>query len=142
MAPCLDSASGLADASGHVGPAEIAGVAGACYEALAAATTGQRRASSAALAEQHVAAALQLREPYYVRSRVLDLAGLARIRLLQAEPDEAMTAAAAALDAASGLRSQRTARRLHSLAITALEQYPAVSAVPEFADAVRARLPL
>jgi hypothetical protein len=142
MAPCLDSAAGLADDAGHVGPAEVAGVAGACYEALAAATTGPERASAAARAEDHVTTALRLREPYYVRSRVLDLAGLAHIRLLQAEPSEAMIVAAAALDAASGLRSQRTARRLHSLAITALDQYPAATAVPAFADAVRTRLPL
>jgi hypothetical protein len=142
MAPCLDAAANLADSSGNVGPAEVAGVAGACYEALAAATTGRKRASSAAQAEKHVTTALRLREPYYVRSRVLDLAGLANIRLLQEEPDEAMAVAVAALDAASGLRSQRAARRLHKLAITALDQYPAAHAVPEFADAVRTRLPL
>lgn len=140
--PCLEQAAVLASGDGNVGPAEVAGVAGACYETLAAAASGHKRALAAARAEQCITAALELREPYYVRSRVLDMAGLARVRLLQDEPGESMTVASSALDAAVGVRSRRAAHRLHELAITALDQYPTVRAVPEFADAVRTRLPL
>jgi transcriptional regulator with XRE-family HTH domain len=139
---CLDQSAGLADAAGSTGPAEVAGVAGACYETLAAASEGTARAQAAAQAGHRIAAALEQRDPYYVRSRVLDLAGLARVRLLQDEPDEAMSVATQALDAASGLRSRRTARRIHTLAISAIDLYPQASPVADFADSVRARLPL
>jgi hypothetical protein len=139
---CLDLSAGLADAAGTTGPAEVAGVAGACYETLAAASQGRARARAAAQAGRHIAAALDRRDPYYVRSRVLDLAGLARVRLLQDEPEEAMTVAARAVNAASGLRSRRTSRRLHALAINAIELFPQASPVADFADSVRTRLPV
>jgi len=51
------------------------------------------RAASAKQAAAQITTALELREPYYVRSRVLDLAGLARVRLIQGEPEEAMSTA-------------------------------------------------
>lgn len=141
MAPCLEHAAGLASGAGNVGPAEVAGVAGACYETLAAVSPAGR-AASAEQAARHITTALDLREPYYVRSRVLDLAGLARVRLIQGEPEEAMTTAGRALDSAVSLRSPRTARRIHALAIDALTRYPSAWPVGEFADAVRTRLPV
>lgn len=141
MAPCLEQASELASGAGNVGPAEVAGVAGACYETLAAASPN-RRAASADQAARYITTALQLRDPYYVRSRVFDLAGLARIRLMQGELDEAMAAAGQALDSAVTLRSSRTARRLHGLAIDALTQYPSARPVGDYVDQVRTRLPV
>jgi DNA-binding transcriptional regulator YdaS (Cro superfamily) len=120
--------------------------AGASARVLAAWQQGKPRVPvqvlTAGQAGHRIAAALEQRDPYYVRSRVLDLAGLARVRLLQDEPDEAMSVAAQALDAASGLRSRRTVRRLHTLAISAIDLYPRVRPVADFADSVRARLPL
>jgi hypothetical protein len=139
---CVDLSAGLASTAGITGPAEVAGVAGACYETLAASSEGRARAQAATQADRHIGAALDQRDPYYVRSRALDLAGLARVRLLQDEPDEAMAVGARALDAASGLRSRRTARRFHALAISAIELYPQARPVADFADSVRTRLPL
>lgn len=78
----------------------------------------------------------------YARSRALDLAGLANVRLCQGEPGEAVRVAAEALTTAAGIRSGRAARRVHSLAIRALSAYPRIPEVAEFADMVRSRLPV
>jgi transcriptional regulator with XRE-family HTH domain len=143
MAPCLDLAADVADESGCLfGAAELAGIAGACFEALAARGQPLRRASYAAQAERHITDALRLREPFYARSRVLDLTGLANVRLFQGEPTEAMRTAAYALESTAALRSGRAARRVHALAIRALEQFPGVPETADFADRVRSRLPV
>lgn len=142
VAPCLDQAATLAAEGGLVGPAEVAGVAGACYETLAAVSAGRKQATAASEAHKQITVALGIREAFYVRSRVLDLTGLARVRLIQGEPDEAAVIATGAIDMASGLRSQRVARRFHALAITALDQYPSAPGIPELADTVKARLPV
>lgn len=142
MAPCLALAAERAGDPGSLfGPAELAGISGACYEALAT-RPGPSRARYAALAERYISEALQLRELFYARSRVLDLAGLANVRLCQGEPEEAVRVAGEALDAAAMLRSGRAARRVHSLAIRALGEYPRVPEVAGLADAVRSRLPV
>lgn len=109
---------------GLFGPAELAGISGACFEALAASSPGSRRPALAARAERHIGDALALREPFYVRSRVLDLAGLAKVRLCQDEPGEAVRVAAGAPETAVSLRSGSASRRLHALAIRALEVPP------------------
>ena len=143
MAPCLDLAAGLAgEPGGLFGAAELAGISGACFESLAARNRSPRRAAHAAQAEWHITDALRLREPFYARSRVLDLAGMANVRLCQGEPGEAMRTAGDALESAAALRSGRAARRVHALAIRALEQFPRVPEVAEFADRVRSRLPV
>lgn len=143
MAPCLDQATSLTGGPGSLfGRAELAGMSGACYETLARRSRPSRRSAHAARAEAEIAEALQLRDSHYARSRVLDTAGLANVRLIQREPEEAMRTASQALDAAAALRSDRAARRLHTLAISALEQYPGVHAVGEFAESVRSRLPV
>jgi transcriptional regulator with XRE-family HTH domain len=142
MAPCLDLAAETAGDTGSLfGPAELAGISGACFESLAM-RPGPSRAVFAAAAERHIGGALQLREPFYARSRALDLAGLANVRLCQGEPVEAVRVAADALDAAAGIRSGRAARRVHSFAIRALGAYPRNREVAGFADMVRSRLPV
>jgi transcriptional regulator with XRE-family HTH domain len=142
MAPCLNLAAESAGDSGSLfGPAELAGISGACYEALAT-RPGPVQTRYAALAEQYISDALRLREPFYARSRALDLVGLANVRLCQGEPAEAVRVAGDALDTAARLRSGRAARRVHSLAIRALGDYPRVPEVEQFADAVRSRLPV
>lgn len=143
MAACLDRAADLpGEPSALFGAAELAGISGACFEVLATSARPPQRAAYAAQAEEHIAAALSLREAFYVRSRVLDLVGLANVRLCQGEPDEAMKTARDALESAVALRSGRTSRRMHALAIRALEQFPKVPQVTEFADTVRFRLPV
>ncbi len=143
MAQCLDVAGSLTGSPGSLfGAAELSGMAGACFEVLAARSGPPRRAAYVARAEGRILEALRLRDGYYARSRVLDLAGLANVRLLQGEPDEAMRNASEALDVAAALRSGRAARRMHQLAIRALEQYPGVPAVAGFAELVRSRLPV
>jgi hypothetical protein len=143
MAPCLDVAAALADKPGSLfGAAELAGIAGACFEVLAARGQAPRRAAYAMRAERHITDALRLREPFYARSRVLDLTGLANVRLCQGEPVEAMRTAADALESAAALRSGRAARRVHAFAIRALEQFPGVPDTADFADRVRSRLPI
>jgi hypothetical protein len=142
MARGLDQAAETAGAPGSLfGPAELAGISGACFESLAM-RPGKQRPAYTASAEQHITKALRLRESFYARSRALDLAGLANVRLCQDEPGEAVRIAGDALEAAAGLRSGRAARRVHSLAIRALGEYPAVTEVTEFADMVRSRLPV
>ena len=141
-APCLSQAAESAGDRGSLfGPAELAGISGACYETLAT-RPGPARARYAALAEQHISDALRLRASFYARSRALDLCGLANVRLCQGEPAEAVRVAGDALDTAARLRSGRAARRVHSLAIRALSDYPRVPEVEHFADAVRSRLPV
>ena len=143
MTSCLDRASSLVDNSASLfGAAEFAGISGACFEVLAGCAAPPRRVAHARQAERHISVALELRQPFYVRSRVLDLAGLANVRLYQGEPDEAMRTAGEALESATSIRSDRTARRIHGLAIRALKQYPDVRQVTEFADMVRSRLPV
>jgi transcriptional regulator with XRE-family HTH domain len=142
MAPCLSLAEESADGQGSLfGPAELAGISGACYEALAT-RPGPARLRYSARAEQYISDALRLRQSFYARSRALDLAGLANVRLCQGEPAEAVRVAGDALDAAARLRSGRATRREHSLAIRALGEYPRVAEVEHFADAVRSRLPV
>ena len=142
MTRCLGVAEETAGQAGSLfGPAELAGISGACFEALAV-RPGAQRARHAARAERHIGEALRLREPVYARSRALDLAGLANVRLCQGEPGEAVRVASSALDAAAGLRSGRAARRVHSLAIRAIGEYPRVPEVAGFADMIRSRLPV
>lgn len=64
------------------------------------------------------------RAPVYVRSRALDLVGLAEVRLCQRELEEALAAGGLALEQACRLPSARTRRRVHRLAIRALEGFP------------------
>jgi hypothetical protein len=143
MALCLEEAASLTGGPDSLfGAAELAGIAGACYETLAARVRQPERASHIAQAEACITEALQLREPFYARSRVLDLAGLANVRLVQGEPEEAIRTASEALSTAVGLRSDRATRRVHGLAIRALELYPGVPAVAEFTEVVRSRLPV
>jgi hypothetical protein len=143
MERCLEEAASLAGGAGSLfGEAELAGIAGACYESLAARVPGPERARHIAQAEARISEALRLRDPLYARSRVLDLTGLANLRLVQGEPDEAMRTASEALGAAAGLRSARAARRVHALAIRALDLYPEVDAVADLAEMVRSELPV
>jgi transcriptional regulator with XRE-family HTH domain len=143
MASCLDRAARLSSLPGTVfGTAELAGIAGACFETLAARARPPKRLSYAERAEQHIANALRLRETVYARSRVLDLAGLANVRLCQDEPAEAVRVAEDAMEIAAALRSGRAVRRVHALAIRALQQYPQSVEVLDFADMVRLRLPV
>jgi hypothetical protein len=143
MARSLEGAASLTGGPGSVfGAAEFAGIAGACYETLAARALQPQRASHIAQAETRITDALRLRDPFYARSRVLDLAGLAHVRLLQDEPEEAMRIASQALATASGMRSDRAARRVHHLAVRAVELYPQVAAVTEFTEMVRSSMPV
>jgi hypothetical protein len=143
MSRCLDEAACTAgDADSLFGAAELAGIAGACYEILASRVPRPQRSGHITQAEDRITEALRIRNPLYARSRALDLAGLANVRLVQGEPDEAMRTASEALDLAAGLRSDRVARRVHALAIRALDMYPAVPAVTEFSEVVRSQLPV
>jgi hypothetical protein len=123
------------------GLAEIEGVSGACYEMLAL-RTGAASAKYAEQAEQHILRALDAREPTYARSRVLDLVGLANVRLLKCEPEKAIESGTLALEGATKLRSSRTAGRVHAFAVDALDSFPGLSLVSDFAESVRCRLPV
>jgi transcriptional regulator with XRE-family HTH domain len=143
VAACLEQAASLSGKLGSLfGPAEIAGISGACYETLAVQVTPSQRAGHATRAEAHITEALRLRTSFYTRSRVLDLAGLANVRLVQGEPEEAMRVAGEALATATALRSDRATRRVHRLAIRGLDFYPDVPEVTEFAELVRSQLPV
>ena len=140
----LDQAAALAVGSAGqalFGAPEIAGTAGACCEVLALRGHGRGSARCASLAAEHITTALGSREPFYVRSRVLDLLGLANVRLAQREPEEAIAVAAASLEQISALRSSRARRRVHQFAVRALTRFPQSPQAREFAEKVRATVP-
>jgi len=144
VAQALDQVAALAD--GHpgsplFGPPEIAGTAGACCEVLALRGHGPRAARCATLAAEHITTALGSREPFYVRSRVLDLLGLANVRLAQREPEEAVRLAALSLEQIATLRSSRARHRVHRFAVRALTRFPQYPQAREFAEKVRATIP-
>jgi hypothetical protein len=144
VARALDEAATLAgDNPGHplFGAPEIAGTAGACCEALALRGQGPRSARCAKLAAEHITTALASRESFYVRSHVLDLLGLANVRLAQREPEEAVRTAALCLEQVTTLRSSRARRRVHQFAVRALTRFPQSPQAREFAEKVRATIP-
>jgi hypothetical protein len=102
---------------------------------------GPGSARCASLAAEHITAALGSREAFYVRSRVLDLLGLANVRLAQREPEEAVDAAGLSLEQIPALRSSRARRRVHRFAVRALARFPQCSQAREFAEKVRATVP-
>lgn len=140
----LDRARGLADGAGVglLGPAELAGVAGACFEVLASRSGGARARAYADQAAKDINLALSSREPVYARSRAFDLAGLAEVRLRQRELEEALAAGELALEQVGRLRSARVRRRMHRLAIRVLEEFPGAGQAEVFADRVRAQVPV
>jgi transcriptional regulator with XRE-family HTH domain len=144
VARVLDQVTALAgDTPGHplFGAPEIAGTAGACCEVLALRGHGPQSARCATLAAEHIATALGSREPFYVRSRVLDLLGLANVRLAQREPEEAVRTAALSLEQIATLRSSRARHRVHQFAVRALTRFPQSGQAREFAEKVRATVP-
>lgn len=120
------------------GPAEMAGISGACFELLALRCGGPSAGKHANHAAEQIMAALDGRERFYVRSHVLDLLGLASVRITQREPREAVETASLALGYAAGLRSARVSRRFHHLAVRGLEKFPKVAEISQFAEQVRA----
>ena len=102
---------------------------------------GSQSARCATLAAEHIATALGSREPFYVRSRVLDLLGLANVRLAQREPEEAVRTAAQSLEQIATLRSSRARHRVHQFAVRALTRFPQSLQTREFAEKVRATIP-
>lgn len=143
-ARALDRVAALSGAdAGHplLGPPEVAGIAGACFEVLALRSHGARSARCARLAAEHITTALGSRESFYVRSRVLDLLGLANVRLSRREPEEAIKTAALSLDQVRTLRSARARRRVHQFAVRALTHFPKSQQACEFAEKVRATIP-
>jgi hypothetical protein len=144
VARALERAAALAAGSPGrplFGPPEIAGTAGACCEVLALRGHGPRSAGCARLAAEHITTALGSREPFYVRSRVLDLLGLANVRLAQREPEEAVRTAALSLEQVTTLRSARARHRAHQFAVRALTRFPQSPQAREFAERVRATIP-
>jgi hypothetical protein len=83
---------------------------------------------------------LSERERFYVRSRVLDLLGLAGVRLVQGEPGEAVRMARLALECGRGVRSARVSRQFHRLAVRGLDRFPRDGDVAGFAEQVRASM--
>ncbi len=144
VARALDQVASLAgDTPGHplFGPPEIAGTAGACCEVLALRDHGPRSARCATLAAEHITTALGSREQFYVRSRVLDLLGLANVRLAQREPEEAVRLATLSLEQIATLRSSRARHRVHQFAVRAVTRFPQYPQAREFAEKVRATIP-
>ncbi|WP_433189768.1 hypothetical protein [Actinoallomurus sp. CA-150999] len=127
--------------AGLFGVAELAGVAGACFEVLA--KSNQAKAVHyLAESERRINEALNLRDGLYVRSRALDFVGLANVHLAQGEVEQACQDARTAIDLAAGLRSPRVTKRLHAFAVGALELHPDEDGVWELAEYVRAKLPV
>jgi len=123
------------------GHAELAGISGACFEVLACKCDVTKAGEYADRASAYITVALNGRERFYVRSRVLDLLGLANVRLTQGEPAEAVRTARMAMECAHGLRSVRVSRQLHRFAVDGLEKFPRSTDVGDFAEQVRATIP-
>src|SRR6185437_2178353 len=84
------------------GHAELAGISGACFEVLACKCDVTKAGEYADRASAYITVALNGRERFYVRSRVLDLLGLANVRLTQGEPAEVVRTARMAMECAHG----------------------------------------
>lgn len=143
MAGALDRGRHELDVVAHgpdpvFGLAELEGVAGACYEFLAA--SGVEGRASVERAEVHIRAALSLRADFYARSRVFDLAGLTHVYLLRNDPEQATVVGRVAVDAGARLASARVRRRLHRTAVRSLSLYPDVPEIRQFTEVVRTRV--
>jgi hypothetical protein len=92
------------------GDAELHGETADCYRALAA-----HEPRFAATAETHALSAVASRDTSFVRSLAFDHIGLAQIRVLQDEPEQACADGRTALAIASQVSSPRVLSRLREL---------------------------
>jgi len=119
---------------------ELAGVTGVALRDLAV-RDSPNSARHAARARPWIAQAATGRSRAFLRSRVLDLAGLALVDLLLDEPHAALSSGRQALEQAGAVNSSRVERNLSQLAATAADRYPSIRAVREFDGRVRKVLP-
>lgn len=112
---------------------ELYGLLGVTLRDLALADTAHPR-RYAADARQWIEQAIQQRPRHFLRSRVMDIDGLAVVNLLLGEPEAAGQAAAAAMTMATTVTSARVMSRLRKTAWLAQERFPDASAVTELRE--------
>jgi hypothetical protein len=78
----------------------------------------------------------------HVRSRALNVVGMATVRLQQREPEAAVSFAHLAAELAQRLRSKRVEDRLRTTVANLLSRYPDVRSVREAHDRITAALPV
>ena len=112
---------------------ELYGLLGVTLRDLALADT-EHAAQHAADARPLIEQAIQQRPRQFLRSRVMDMDGLAVVNVLLGEAEAASKAAGAALSMAGAVTSTRVISRLQRTTQLAQERFPRVPAIAELAD--------
>lgn len=122
----------------YMNQAEVDSLVASTYTQLALEDTDPKRwRAYADRAERHALQARQARPKGYDRSRILDEMRLAKVRLSQREPVEAVTLATGALYLANAMRSSRILDRLIRFHADLTARYGLSSAVSEFTGHLR-----
>lgn len=91
-------------------------------------------------AEHYTVDACQRRGELYTRSRIFDEIRLAKVRLAQGEPEEAVRVGTNALQAAQSVRSSLVTTWLQRFGATLTARHPKLGVVGEFAEQLRGYL--
>jgi hypothetical protein len=116
---------------------ELYGLLGVTLRDLALADSDNAR-RYAAEARQWIEQAIRQRPRTFLRSRVMDIDGLAVVNLLLGEPEAAGQAAATAMTMATAITSARVMSRLRLTAWLAQERFPGTSAVTGMREQIAA----
>jgi hypothetical protein len=116
---------------------ELYGLLGVTLRDLALADSDHAR-RYAADSRQWIDQAIQQRPRNFLRSRVMDMDGLAVVNVLLGEPEAAGQAAATAMTMATAVTSARVMNRLRRTAWLAQERFPSASAVTGLREQVTA----
>jgi hypothetical protein len=119
---------------------ELYGLLGVTLRDLALADK-DHASSHAAEAMPWIEQAIERRPRQFLRSRVMDMDGLAVVNVLLGEPEAAGKAAAAALSMAGTVTSARVMTRLHRTNQLAQERFPGESAIVGLAERAPALTP-
>ncbi|MFD8597778.1 hypothetical protein ACFV1L_22510 [Kitasatospora sp. NPDC059646] len=121
--------------------AELAAENGHSYRDLA--YTSDRGAAMAASAEPMITKAVDLfrKDPDHVRTYAFNLVGMASVRLLQREPEEAATYCEEAVDIARKVRSERLNTRVRKTSEAATRDFRGVAGVDRLAERVVQDIP-
>ncbi|KWX02226.1 putative regulatory protein [Carbonactinospora thermoautotrophica] len=114
----------------YVSSAEFNGVCGSRYRDLVRYDTRALEHSA-----RSYEVALAMRDPQYVRSRALDYTGLAKVRLLQGEVEQACATADKALAIAEKIQSPTVTQKIHEF-LRQVMQYRSLGSVRVFEEKV------
>jgi hypothetical protein len=115
---------------------ELCGSLGVSLRDLALASVdGAKR--YAADAQPWIERAIEHRQAYFLRSRIMDIDSLAVVNIILGEPDLALKAAGTAIAMAGRVASSRLVRRLHRTTRLAHHHFPGMPGVADLTDQAR-----